>query len=97
MATSILFNRVSDAGLPDSGPQKDLKDCNVHELVNINPLELEAIRNRNRILVAKLIFEHFPCLALFKQYVPESTNCIHPAEMAQKSIVITINAYYHEG
>ena len=90
VATSIVFNRVSDTGLPDSGPQKDLKDCNVHELVNINPLELEAIRNRYRILVAKLIFEHFPCFALFKQYVPESTNCIYPEEMAQKSVVITM-------
>ena len=90
VATSIVFNCVSDTGLPDSGPQKDLKDCNVHELVNINPLELEAIRNRYRILVAKLIFEHFPCFALFKQYVPESTNCIYPEEMAQKSVVITM-------
>ena len=36
VATSIVFNRVSDTGLPDSGPQKDLKDCNVLELGNIS-------------------------------------------------------------
>jgi hypothetical protein len=36
VATSIVFNCVSDEGLPDSGPQKDLKDCNVHQLMNIH-------------------------------------------------------------
>ena len=63
VATSIVFNRVSDKGLPDSDPQQDLKDCNVHQLVDISPLELEAIRNRYRILVAKFLFEHFHCFA----------------------------------
>ena len=42
VATSIVFNRVSE-GLPDSGPQQSIKDCNVHQLVDINRLELEAI------------------------------------------------------
>ena len=35
VATSIVFHRVSDQGLPDSGPQQELKDCNVHQLVDI--------------------------------------------------------------
>ncbi|CAB4020259.1 Hypothetical predicted protein [Paramuricea clavata] len=43
VATSTVFNCVSDEGLPDSGPQQDLKDCNVHQLMDINPLELDAI------------------------------------------------------
>ena len=38
----------------------------------ISPLELEAIRNRYRILVAKLLFEHFPCFAMFKPYMSEA-------------------------
>ena len=90
VATSIVFNRVSDKGLPDSDPQQDLKDCNVHQLVDISPLELEAIRNRYRILVAKLLFEHFPCFAVFKPYMSESTVCSHAEEMARKSEVITM-------
>ena len=90
VATSIVFNRVSDKGLPDSDPQQDLQDCNVHQLVNINPLELEAIRSRYRILVAKLIFEHFTCFAMFKPYVSESTVCSLAEEMARKSEVITM-------
>ncbi len=66
VATSIVFNRVSDEGLPDSGPQQELKDCNVHQLVDINLLELEAIRNRYRILVPNLLFEHFPAFSMFE-------------------------------
>ena len=90
VATSIVLNRVSDKGLPDSGPQQDLKDCNVHQLVDINPLELDAIRDRYRILVARLLFEHFPCFAMFKPYVSESTDCSYAEEMAKKSEVITM-------
>ena len=31
VATSIVFNRVSDDALPDSGPRQELKVCNVHQ------------------------------------------------------------------
>lgn len=90
VATSIVFDRVSDQGLPDSGPQKDLKDCNVHQLVGINRLELEAIKSRYRILVAKLLFEHFPSFAMFKAFVAESTYCKYADEMGRKSEVVTM-------
>mgnify|MGYP002804062462 CR=1 FL=1 len=82
MATSIVFSRVSNEGLPDSGAQQDLKDCNVHQLVDINLLELDAIRSRYRILVAKLLFEHFPVFAMFKPYMAGSTSCRHSKEMS---------------
>ena len=90
MATSIVFSRVSNEGLPDSGAQQDLKDCNVHQLVDISPLELDAIRSRYRILVAKLLFEHFPVFAMFKPYVAGSTSCRHSKEMSTKSEVLTM-------
>ena len=90
VATSIVFHRVSDQGFPDSGPQQDLKDCNVHQLVDINQLELEAIRSRYRILVAKILFEHFPSFAMFKPYVDERTSCIYAEEMGRKSEVLTM-------
>ena len=90
MATSIVFSRMSSEGLPDSGPQKDLKGCNVHQLVDINPLELDAIRSRYRILVAKLLFEHFPDFALFKQYIPKTTDSSHINKMSLKSEVVTM-------
>ena len=90
VATSIVFNRVSGKGLPDSGPQQSLKDCNVHQLVDITPLELEAIRTRYRILVAKILFELFPSFSMFKQYIPESTECVYKREMSTKSHVVTM-------
>ncbi|XP_028418118.1 uncharacterized protein LOC114543248 [Dendronephthya gigantea] len=90
VATSIVFNRVSDEGLPDSGPQQSLKDCNVHQLVNINRLESEAIRSRYRILVARLLFEHFPAFAIFKPYIPGATDCQQTKNMSAKSEVVTM-------
>ena len=41
VATSIVFNSVPDQCLPDSGQQKDIHNCNVHELVAL--VELPAI------------------------------------------------------
>ena len=75
VATSIVFNRVPNKGLPDSGPQQCLKDCNVHQLVDINRLESDAIRNRYRILVANILFNQFPAFAMFRKYIPVSTSC----------------------
>ena len=90
VATSIVFNRVSNEGLPDSGPQEDLKDCNVHQLVDINRLELEAIRNRYRILVANILFEHFQAFSMFKNHISGDTDCIYKKEMSTKSEVVTM-------
>jgi hypothetical protein len=66
VATSIVFNRVPDKGVPDSGPQECLKDCNVHQLVHINQLESDAIRNRYRILVSNILFDQFPAFVMFR-------------------------------
>jgi hypothetical protein len=90
VATSIVFNRVPDKGLPDSGLQQCLKDCNVHRLVDINRLESDAIRNQYRILVANILFDQFPAFAMFRNYIPVSTSCEYPNEMARKSEVLTM-------
>ena len=37
VATSIVFNRVPDRALLDLGPQQDLRKCNIHEIVAVNP------------------------------------------------------------
>ncbi len=89
VATSIVFSRVPNGDLPDSGPQQDLKNCDVKQLVKISEVELEQIRNRYRILVAKLVFEHFPAFAMFKPYVPQATICQYAKEMSAKSEVVT--------
>lgn len=74
VATSIVFNRVPDKGLLDSGPQHSLRDCNVHQLVDINLLEFEAIRDRYRILVANILFENFPAFAMFRNIYPRARD-----------------------
>jgi hypothetical protein len=90
VATSIVFNRVSEQGLPDSGPQQSLKDCNVHQLVDISPVELEAIRSRYKILVAKLLFEHFSAFEMFMPHVSTTTKSNNDKEMSTKSEVLTM-------
>jgi hypothetical protein len=58
--------------------------------VDINRLEFDAIWDRYRILVANILFEHFPAFAMFRNYVPLSTSCEHPEAMARKSEVLTM-------
>ena len=90
VATSIVFSRVPASNLPDCSPQQDLRECNVRELVAMNEAELDAIRTRYRILLAKILFEHFPAFAKFKPYIPKATECQHHEEMSTKSEVITM-------
>ena len=86
VATSIVFSRVPAGNLPDSGPQQDLKNCNVRELVDIWMKPNDAIRNHYRILLAKILFEHFPAFAKFKPYMPKDTECQHHEEMSKKYV-----------
>lgn len=96
LATSIVFDRVSSQGLPVSGPQQSLKDCNVLQVVDITPEELEAISKRYKILVGQLLFEHFPAFEMFKPFFPTSTGCHkYSKELSTKSEVFN-NAYPHD-
>lgn len=90
VATSIVFSRVPVGDLPDTGPQQDLKECNVTKLVKLNQADMESIRSRYKILIAKLLFEHFPAFNKFKPFVPQTTDCHHAKEMTTKSEVITM-------
>ena len=90
VATSIVFDQVLDKGLPESGPQHSRKDCNVHQLVDINQTEFDAISDRYRIHVSNILFEHFPAFAMFRNYLATSTSCEYPNEMASNSAVLTM-------
>ena len=59
VATSVVFNRVPENDLPDSGPQKNIHHCNVDDLVTVNDEDINEIRARYRVIIAKLLFEHF--------------------------------------
>ena len=90
VATTIVFNRVPDQGLLDSGPQKDIHNCNVHELVALNDSEWQTIRNRYRAIVAKLLFEHFSAFEMFKPFTPQAPDSLYIKEMATKSKIVTM-------
>ena len=90
VATSIVFNRVPNQGLPDSGPQKDIHNCNAHELVALNDGEMTAIRNRYRGILAKLLFEHFPAFDMFKPVTNQGPASCYVKEMATKSEIVTM-------
>ena len=88
VATSIVFDRVADADLPDLGPQQDLKQSDVSEVVCLSEEDMKSIRSRYQTLIAQLLFEHFPAFAMFKHCIPETTDCRYAKEMSVKSEVI---------
>ena len=90
VATSVVFNRVPDQGLPGSRPQQDLNRCNVQELVKLSDQDLKVIRSRYRILISRLLFKHFKAFEMLKQYMPQVTSCLFASEMATKSEVLTM-------
>ena len=90
VASSIVFCRVPKGDLPDDGPQRDLKTCNVREVVKLSESETNSIRRRYRILLARILFEHFPELCIFQPYISAHTECLFSAKTSMKSEVITL-------
>ena len=90
VATSIVFDRVPCQHLSDSGPQEDIRKCDVNELVAIQDSELLAIRNRYKQIVGKMLLEHFPSFGKFKAHMPEAICHPHAVEMSTKLEVITM-------
>ena len=90
VATSIVVNRVSSAALPDSGPQQDLKSCNVHKVISLSEKELKEVRSRYKVIIAQILFKYFTAFQMFDQYTPQDTECCYADEMAVKSDVITM-------
>ena len=82
VAISIVFNRVPHQNLPEFGPQKDIKKCNVLDIVTVNKDDLEARRSRHKVIVANLLFENFKAFEIFRPYVPQATEFIYEKEMS---------------
>ena len=45
VATSLVFDRITSKDLPDDGPKKDLKDCDMIELVSLTDEETNITKN----------------------------------------------------
>ena len=92
VATSMVFSRISSEHLPDDGPQMDVKSCNFREIVRVSDEEMESIRSRYRMFVARILIEKFPeflnlKLLFSKELILEHE---HSAATAQKSEVMTL-------
>jgi hypothetical protein len=90
VATTNVFDPIPSDNLPDAGPQRDLKTCNVRELVAVSDTGLDAIRSRYRILLAKYLFEHFPEFRVLQCHIPSTTDCMYSEQTCLKSEVITM-------
>ena len=55
VATSMVYDRVSNSHLPDTGPQKQLTESDFFETFQLNEEENLAIRDRYRILIPQII------------------------------------------
>ena len=91
MASSVVFCCIPSSDLPDDGPQKDLKTCNVREVVKLSQAEKNSIRNQYRILLARILFEHFPELCIFQPYISAHTECLFSEKTSMKSEVVTLS------
>ena len=90
VATSIVFYRIPIENLPDDGPQRDLKTCNVRNILAVSNAELNVIRSRYRILLAKLLCEHLPEFQVFQAHIPSNTHCQYSEQTCLKSGIITM-------
>lgn len=90
VATSIVFDRVKSDHLPDSGPQKNLKEANFSEVVKLNEDENTLMRKRYRNLIAQLMGKYFPEFNAFKDSMPQRVTFPYEKKMCLKSNVITM-------
>lgn len=90
VATSIVFDRIPNADLLDDGPQRDLKLCNVSQLVSVSKSEMNSIRCRYRILLANILFQHFPEFQIFQPFIASQTDCLYSEKTCLRSNVITM-------
>ena len=51
---------------------------------------MNLIRCRYRILLAKILFEHFPELCIFQSFIPNKTDCPFMEQTSSRSGVISM-------
>ena len=90
VATSIVFDRVQSDHLPDSGPQKVLKDTNFSDIVKLNENEKTSMRERYRNIITQLMKKYFPAFNAFKDSMPMGVTFPYEQQMCLKSKVITM-------
>jgi hypothetical protein len=84
VATSLVFDRVSSKDLTDDGPQKDLKDCNMKELVSLTEEETNQTKERYKLLIAKMLCQYFTAFKFLEDLVPAHLPHEHTEAMNTK-------------
>ena len=92
VATSMVFSRISSDHLPDDGPQMNVKTCNFREVVRVTNDEMDRIRTRYQMFVARIMVERFSEFFNLKQYLLDELELGHENSAAteKKSEVITL-------
>ena len=88
VATSLVFDRITSKDLPDDGPKKDLKDCDMIELVSLTDEETNITKERYKLLVAKILCQYFPAFKFLQDLVPAHLPHENTEAMSRKSTVV---------
>ena len=88
VATSLVFDRISSKDLPDDGPKRDLNDCDMKELVTLTDEEKNLIKERYKLLVAKILCQYFPAFKFLQDLVPVHLSHENTEAMTRKSTVV---------
>ena len=87
----MVFNRVPSDHLPDNGPQKNIATSNFREIVSLLDAEMVTIRNRYKVLIARILVQKFTELFGLKFYIPENLVLHETSEKtALKSEIMTL-------
>ena len=92
VATSLVFDRVSSKGLPDTNPQKELAKCSMKELVTLTDDEINQTKERYKLLVAKILCQYFPTFKFLEDLLPDHLEHENMEAMNKKSTVVAFPA-----
>ena len=90
VATSLVFDRVSSSHLPDTGPKKNLANCNLKDTLSLTDEENQCTRERYKVLIGRILVEFLPAFDFLKDVVPDHTPCEYHEEMNTKSVVVPV-------
>lgn len=87
VATSLVFDRVEH--LPDCGPQRNLANCNMKELITPTDAESAEAKERYKILLARILCA-LPAFSFLSDLVPPYLPVRYRDEMSTQSDVIPL-------
>ena len=90
VATSMVFSRVPSDHLPDDGPQHNVKTFDFKELVHMSNEEMSKIKDRCKVLIAKILLEKFQMFSNVKSFISVTTDCEYADLTSEKSEIVTL-------